>query len=212
MACGHCSRVTASWRRSPRTAAAGHRHHQGVGRVWVVDPLDGTVNYAHGLPFFCVSIGMVIDGRAAVGVVFDPTRGDLYEAVVGGGARRNGEPVAPLPRATWPSAWPRSSCRKFGWRARARAVTRATQVNRGPGQLGPGAGARGRRPLRRLRPGRRPVGLGRGRGRPRRGRGRRHRDRPGRRPVAGHGAPDRQGRRGRRRAAPHAELLRLLAA
>ncbi|HEX5824964.1 MAG TPA: inositol monophosphatase family protein, partial [Candidatus Limnocylindrales bacterium] len=43
------------------------------GRVWVIDPLDGTVNYANGLPVFCVSIGLVVDDRPTVGVVLDPT-------------------------------------------------------------------------------------------------------------------------------------------
>ena len=108
----------------------GPRPDQGVGRVWVVDPLDGTINYAHGLPFFCVSIGLVVDGRAAVGVVFDPTRGDLYEAVAGGGARRNGEPVAPPQRESLAQCLATVVLPQRGWRARARAVTRATQVNR----------------------------------------------------------------------------------
>ena len=103
---------------------------QGVGRVWVVDPLDGTVNYAHGLPFFCVSIGLVVDGRAVVGVVFDPARGDLYEAVVGGGARRNGEPVAPPQRESLAQCLATVVLPQRGWRTRARAVVRATQVNR----------------------------------------------------------------------------------
>ena len=41
---------------------------------WVFDPLDGTTNYAHGLPIFCASLGLEIDGRAEVGAVYDPTR------------------------------------------------------------------------------------------------------------------------------------------
>src|SRR6185295_10846043 len=44
------------------------------GRVWVVDPLDGTINYANGIPIFCVSIGLVVDGVPSVGVVRDPVR------------------------------------------------------------------------------------------------------------------------------------------
>ena len=49
-------------------AVAGEAPTSGRGRVWIVDPLDGTVNYANGIPFFCVSIGLVVDGRPAVGV------------------------------------------------------------------------------------------------------------------------------------------------
>ena len=50
------------------------------GRTWVIDPLDGTVNYANGIPFFCISIGLVVDGRPAVGVVRDPLRGESLMA------------------------------------------------------------------------------------------------------------------------------------
>ena len=56
------------------------------GRVWVIDPLDGTVNYANGIPFFCVSIGLVVDGQPVVGIVHDPTRGETYAAAVDGPA------------------------------------------------------------------------------------------------------------------------------
>jgi myo-inositol-1(or 4)-monophosphatase len=64
------------------------------GRTWVIDPLDGTVNYANGIPFFCVSIGLVVDGRPTVGVVLDPCRDDLYDATAGGPARLNGAKIA----------------------------------------------------------------------------------------------------------------------
>ena len=61
-------------------AVAGEAPTSGRGRVWIVDPLDGTVNYANGLPVFCVSIGLVEDGRPSVGVIHDPTRRDLFAA------------------------------------------------------------------------------------------------------------------------------------
>jgi myo-inositol-1(or 4)-monophosphatase len=63
------------------------------GRTWVIDPLDGTVNYANGIPYFCVSIGLVDGGRAAVGVVLDPLRDDCFAATVDGPATLNGEPI-----------------------------------------------------------------------------------------------------------------------
>jgi len=53
---------------------------------WVIDPLDGTVNYAHGYPRFCVSIGVEHEGRRRVGVVYDPLLDELYTAVRGQGA------------------------------------------------------------------------------------------------------------------------------
>jgi myo-inositol-1(or 4)-monophosphatase len=63
------------------------------GRRWVIDPLDGTVNYANGIPYYCVSIGLVADDRPAVGVVYDPARDDLYTATADGPALLDGEPA-----------------------------------------------------------------------------------------------------------------------
>lgn len=60
---------------------------------WVFDPLDGTTNFAHGLPIFCASLALEIDGAAEVGVVYDPSRRELFTAERGQGARLNGTPV-----------------------------------------------------------------------------------------------------------------------
>jgi len=60
---------------------------------WVIDPLDGTTNYAHGYPRFCVSIGVECDGDRAIGVVYDPLLDELYSARSGGGATLNGRPI-----------------------------------------------------------------------------------------------------------------------
>ena len=60
---------------------------------WIVDPLDGTTNFAHGYPFFCVSIALEIDGRLEVGVVYNPTAGELFTAVADEGARLNGHSI-----------------------------------------------------------------------------------------------------------------------
>jgi len=56
------------------------------GRSWIIDPLDGTVNYANGLPLFCVSVALVVDGKPAVGVVVDPMRGETFWATADGPA------------------------------------------------------------------------------------------------------------------------------
>lgn len=61
---------------------------------WVIDPLDGTTNFAHGFPAYCVSIGVECDGRGIIGVVYDPTRDDLFTAQIGHGAYRNGVPIS----------------------------------------------------------------------------------------------------------------------
>ncbi len=60
---------------------------------WVIDPLDGTSNYAHGYPRFCVSIGVEQRGVATVGVVYDPLLNELFSAVRGEGATLNGRPI-----------------------------------------------------------------------------------------------------------------------
>ena len=62
---------------------------------WVFDPLDGTTNYAHGLPIFCASLSLEVDGRAIVGAIFDPSRGELFTAERGAGAFLNGQPLRP---------------------------------------------------------------------------------------------------------------------
>jgi myo-inositol-1(or 4)-monophosphatase len=80
--------------------SGSHSGHTATGRAavqaertWVIDPLDGTVNYANGIPFYCVSIGLIADGQPVVGVVLDPARGDCYQAAADGPARLNGETV-----------------------------------------------------------------------------------------------------------------------
>jgi len=65
-------------------------------RVWYVDPLDGTTNFAHGLPLFSVSLGLVVDGRAALGVVSAPVLGWTFAGTTsGGGSTFNGKRIAP---------------------------------------------------------------------------------------------------------------------
>ena len=74
--------------------AAGAAPETRATHCWVFDPIDGTVNYAHGLPFFCASLALEIEGVARVAAVYDPLREELYTAERGGGARLNGEPIA----------------------------------------------------------------------------------------------------------------------
>jgi myo-inositol-1(or 4)-monophosphatase len=67
------------------------------GHRWLVDPLDGTVNYTHGYRCFCVSIALQCEGRLAFGVVYDPMADEEYAAQRGGGATCNGQPVRVSP-------------------------------------------------------------------------------------------------------------------
>ncbi|KOX10326.1 inositol-phosphate phosphatase [Nocardiopsis sp. NRRL B-16309] len=80
-------------------------NESGTSRVrWVVDPIDGTVNYLYGSPDWGVAIAAEVDGVVVAAAVHIPSRGEMFEAVLGGGARRDGEPLrapdaVPLDRA-----------------------------------------------------------------------------------------------------------------
>ncbi len=71
----------------------GNRPDPSPAPLWVVDPLDGTANYAHRFPNFAVSIGLFADGNFALGVVHDPLRGHTFAALRGQGATLNGHPI-----------------------------------------------------------------------------------------------------------------------
>jgi myo-inositol-1(or 4)-monophosphatase len=77
--------VTAEEGSGPRTGDSSYR--------WLIDPLDGTTNYAHGHPCFAVSIALREGDRTIVGVVYDPTRDELFRAELGGGAFLNDQPI-----------------------------------------------------------------------------------------------------------------------
>jgi myo-inositol-1(or 4)-monophosphatase len=61
--------------------------------VWYVDPLDGTTNFTHGLPFFCVSVALRSHNETVAGAVYDPRRDEMFVAALGGGATLNGVPT-----------------------------------------------------------------------------------------------------------------------
>jgi myo-inositol-1(or 4)-monophosphatase len=71
---------------------------------WVIDPLDGTINFLYGVPVFAVSVAAAVDGEVVAGVVIDVLRDELFSAHAGGGARRNGEPIAVSDCASLPDA------------------------------------------------------------------------------------------------------------
>jgi myo-inositol-1(or 4)-monophosphatase len=70
-------------------AEEGGNHRSSSDYCWYVDPLDGTTNYAHGFPVYCVTLGLACRGEVIAGVVYDPTRNDLYTAERGAGAYLN---------------------------------------------------------------------------------------------------------------------------
>ena len=85
--------------RFPDHAVLGEEFEQAGDRealpdlCWVFDPIDGTTNYAHGLPIFCSSLALEIEGLAVVGAVYDPNRRELFTAERGRGAWLNGSPL-----------------------------------------------------------------------------------------------------------------------
>jgi myo-inositol-1(or 4)-monophosphatase len=74
----------------PAPGAAGH---SGAGTRWIVDPLDGTTNYVHGFPAWCVSIALARGDEILAATIFDPVRGECFTARAGGGAFLDGAPI-----------------------------------------------------------------------------------------------------------------------
>src|ERR1039458_9334624 len=78
----------------------GTRIETGSDYKWYVDPLDGTTNFAHGYPVFCVSLAVEFRGQRVAGIIYDPTRDEMFAAEKGSGARLNGEPLRVSTTAT----------------------------------------------------------------------------------------------------------------
>ena len=104
---------------------------------WIVDPLDGTVNFAHGLPIWCVSIGLEHDGDLVAGAIHHPLLDQTFSASKGGGATLNGDPIrvssqtslnASLISAGMPTAFEQDSSRQL--RLFGRFSTRTHSVRR----------------------------------------------------------------------------------
>ena len=86
----------------PEDSVAGEEGTTVVGSsgvTWSIDPIDGTTNFVYGLATWCVSVAALVDGRSIAGAVAAPALGELYDARLGGGARRNGRPIACSPIA-----------------------------------------------------------------------------------------------------------------
>jgi myo-inositol-1(or 4)-monophosphatase len=99
-------------------------------RLWIIDPLDGTVNYANGIPVFCVAIGLVEAGRPVVGVVYDPARDELFSAVAGCGARLDGRPISHQPKEKMSDAVMSLALPRRGWSTREQALRKRIRVAR----------------------------------------------------------------------------------
>jgi fructose-1,6-bisphosphatase/inositol monophosphatase family enzyme len=113
--------------------AGGDEAASGRGRVWIIDPVDGTINYANGIPFFCVSIGLAIDGRPAVGVVVDPTRNETFAATADGPATLNGVPISVSTKEALTDFVMAVALGGRGAPSRFRAVRKAIRISRSMG-------------------------------------------------------------------------------
>lgn len=111
--------------------------------TWIVDPLDGTTNYVHDCPLYCVSIGLQVAGELAVGVVYDPRHNELFSAATGHGAWLNDRPIktskaARLEESLLATGFPPDMIgqekslawwRYFSFRARSLRRTGSTAIN-----------------------------------------------------------------------------------
>lgn len=86
-------RIRQQWPTHDILGEEGGLQDTGSDYRWYVDPLDGTTNFAHGFPVFCVSMAVEYKGEVIAGVVFDPTRDELFAAGKGSGARLNDRPI-----------------------------------------------------------------------------------------------------------------------
>lgn len=80
----------------PGDAVVGEEHGSTAGEsrtIWVVDPIDGTVNFLYGMPWYAVSVAAVRDGRSVAGAVFEPAAGRLWSAAEGAGSTCDGRPL-----------------------------------------------------------------------------------------------------------------------
>jgi myo-inositol-1(or 4)-monophosphatase len=88
------SRIREQWPSHDVMGEEGSRIQTGSDYMWYIDPLDGTTNFAHGFPVFCVSIALEHKGTRVAGAVFDPTRDELFAAELGRGAYLNHNRIA----------------------------------------------------------------------------------------------------------------------
>ncbi|MFO0845309.1 MAG: inositol monophosphatase family protein [Gemmataceae bacterium] len=123
--------------------AAKHRPGPGAPPTWVVDPIDGTTNYVHDIPLYCVSIGLEVEGELVVGVVYEPVRDEMFHAAKGQGAflnwrRLRTSPTPSLDQAVLATGFPpdvRGQERSLDWwrwfslRTRSLRRTGSTAIN-----------------------------------------------------------------------------------
>jgi len=123
----------------------GLRARSGASAVWYLDPLDGTTNYVHGFPFYCISLARWVEGRPQLGIVYAPALDELFSAIRGSGAtlERPRAAIAPAPircsgrsqlsNALLATGFPyeRASRSRFNLRCCAHALSKSRGLRRG---------------------------------------------------------------------------------
>jgi len=104
-----------------------------AGRAWIVDPLDGTINFANGIPFFCFSLALIEDGRPVVAVIRDPLRRETFAATAEGPATLDGSPVRVSAKDRLADAVVALAVGGRAAATRARRLRRAVRITRSMG-------------------------------------------------------------------------------
>ena len=114
-------------------SGAGDAPTVGIGRAWVIDPLDGTINYANGIPFFCVAIALAEGGVPVVGVIHDPMRGETFAATAEGPATLGGRPIEASVKTALSDYVVSMALSGRGVAGRSGAIRKAIRVSRAMG-------------------------------------------------------------------------------
>jgi myo-inositol-1(or 4)-monophosphatase len=127
------AKVTKEARAAEAAAAEAAIRGLAHGRTWVIDPLDGTINYANGIPYFCVSVALVVDGVPTVGAVHDPMRGETFWAPADGPAMLGETPIRASRKAKLSDAVVSMALGGRAVATRARAVRKVVRASRNTG-------------------------------------------------------------------------------
>lgn len=102
--------------------------HHGSGYGWIIDPIDGTTNFIHGIPHFSISIGIVKEGEPIIGIVYNPVTDELYSAVKSYGAYLNGRSLRVGKEATLTEAVLATGFQAYDWKSGSRVVRQIDQL------------------------------------------------------------------------------------
>jgi myo-inositol-1(or 4)-monophosphatase len=118
-------RISGSFPQDGIVGEEGSRRGQDSKACWYLDPVDGTTNFARGIPFWCISAGLLVDGRAELGIIYDPVTDEMFSARHGCGATCNGQPIHTSAATT-----PQTSRINLGFNFRSKLATHLAAIDR----------------------------------------------------------------------------------